>query len=116
MRTRVVAWIAVAVALVCVPPLIADAALGEQLFTSIHREYPGATTAMVAGLVESAAALAGVLTLGSLVTVTFLHGRTRRTARRVQSAPDLTALLVSSISWCVLSRAPPTPTAWPSRG
>ncbi|MBK0331666.1 cytochrome c oxidase assembly protein [Brachybacterium sp. MASK1Z-5] len=105
MRTRVVAWIAVAVALVCVPPLIADAALGEQLFTSIHREYPGATTAMVAGLIESAAALAGVLTLGSLVTVAFLHGRTRRTARRVQSAPDLTALLVSSVSWCALSLA-----------
>lgn len=105
MRTRVVAWIAVAVALVCVPPLIADAAFGEQLFTSIHREYPGATTALVAGLVEAAAALAGIATLGSLVTVAFLHSRSRKTARRVQSAPDLTALLVSSISWCVLSLA-----------
>lgn len=105
MRTRIVAWIAVAVALVCAPPLIADAVGGQELFTSIHREYPGATTALIVGLIEAAATLAGVLTLGSLVTVAFLHARTRRTARRVQSAPDLTALLVSSISWCVLSLA-----------
>jgi cytochrome c oxidase assembly factor CtaG len=100
---RLVARIGLAVALVVVPPVLASGLLGQDLYLDINRDYPGPATALIGAGLRGATDLAGVITLGSLVTVLFLHHRTARTAGRLTDGPDLRTLFWSSLVWCCLS-------------
>lgn len=93
-RTR---WVAAAipVAIVVLTVVVAGAGPYQQL----DRNYPGMTTALVAALLSLVTTAAISITLGNLITTTFVVARTSRTS--IDNAHDLRLTRIAATFWLV---------------
>ncbi|HLS74349.1 MAG TPA: cytochrome c oxidase assembly protein [Actinomycetaceae bacterium] len=96
-------WLFLGLSVALGPAAFASASAGAAAYEDIHVGFPGTTTAVVGALLRAATDLAGITTMGALVTVLFLHGRAPRHANRLRFAPDLTVLTWAAGIWAVLA-------------
>lgn len=102
-RSAIVALAILAVVLVFGVPLLTTQLVGATWYTKLFRGYPGPVTAMIATGLRAAVDVAGWVTIGALVSLMFLVGRSGPKRLVVDVEPEWRIARVSSLTWLVLA-------------